>query len=90
MKDTFFSSIVVGLGLGIDVTASYHFPIGAKFFVTTKRLAKRLRQSIYFCWRKTKRDGLKLFFILLSIFGQYNISFRDFSLCVLILLVAVT
>lgn len=90
MKDTFFSSIVVGLGLGIDVTASYHFPIGAKFFVTTKASRKTSASKHLFLLEKTKRDGLKLFFILLSIFGQYNISFRDFSLCVLILLVAVT
>lgn len=90
MKDTFFSSIVVGLGLGIDVTASYHFPIGAKFFVTTKASRKTSASKHLFLLEKTKRDGLKLFFILLSIFGQCNISFRDFSLCVLILLVAVT
>lgn len=91
MKDTFFSSIVVGLGLGIDVTASYHFPIGAKFFVTTKASRKTsASKHLFLLEKKNKRDGLKLFFILLSIFGQYNISFRDFSLCVLILLVAVT
>lgn len=66
-------------------SASYHFPIGAKFFVTIVSREPSASQNLFL----QKKGRIILFFIRLSILGQYNISYGG-SLCVLILLVAVT
>lgn len=70
MKDMFFLLIVVGLGLGIDVIVFYYFFIGVKFFVIIKVFCKMfVLKYLFLLEKKIKRDGLKLFFILLFIFG---------------------